>query len=222
MVWPIIVAAGSGFGGVGPSYEAGESQSIPGSRCLNSDITVRERTRRLARAGFPTVQGQDFSAVVIRYLECCPRPLCRERCLHMKKTERVRQVVAGAVSEGEIKEQTEKGWKLVALEWEREVEAAEEKLPVEVPFGLRVSPDTRRLEEDPDERETLVQMMELIVQEGSYSKIAQELNRRGFRTREGEKWTPISVFEMLPRLIEVGPHLFRSTEWERRKQLVAR
>src|SRR5215472_5530290 len=150
MVWPIIVAAGSGFGGVGPSYEAGESQSIPGSRCLNSDITVRERTRRLARAGFPTVQGQDFSAVSIRYLECCPRPLCRERCLHMKKTERVRQVVAGAVSEGEIKEQTEKGWKLVALEWEREVEAAEEKLPVEVPFGLRVSPDTRRLEVDSD------------------------------------------------------------------------
>jgi Recombinase len=140
----------------------------------------------------------------------------------MKKTERVRQVVPGVVSESEIKEQAEKGWKLVALEWEREIEAEEEKLPVEVPFGLRVSPDTQRLEEDPDERETLVQMMELIVQEGSYSKIALELNRRGFRTREGEKWTPISVFEMLPRLIEVGPHLFRSAEWDRRRQPVAR
>lgn len=140
----------------------------------------------------------------------------------MKKTERVRQVVPGVVSDSEIKEQVEKGWKLVALEWEREIEAEEEKLPVEVPFGLRVSPDTQRLEEDPDEREALVQMMELIVQEGSYSKIAQELNRRGFRTREGEKWTPISVFEMLPRLIEVGPHLFRSAEWERRRQPVAR
>jgi diaminopimelate decarboxylase len=119
----------------------------------------------------------------------------------MKKTERVRQVVPGVVSESEIKEQAEKGWKLVALEWEREIEAEEEKLPVEVPFGLRVSPDTQRLEEDPD---------------------AQELNRRGFRTREGEKWTPISVFEMLPRLIEVGPHLFRSAEWDRRRQPVAR
>ena len=140
----------------------------------------------------------------------------------MKKTERVRQAVAGSVSESEIKQQADKGWKLVALEWEREVEAEEERLPVEVPFGLRVSPDTQRLVEDPDEREILVQMMELIVQDGSYSKIALELNRRGFRTREGEKWTPISVFEMLPRLIEVGPHLFRSTEWERRKQPVAR
>jgi hypothetical protein len=141
----------------------------------------------------------------------------------MKKTERVRQAVAGMVSESEIKEQAEKGWKLVAIEWEREVEAPEEKLPGEVPFGLRVATDTQRLEENPDERETLFQMMELVVQEGSYSRIAVELNRRGLRTREGEKWTPISVFEMLPRLIEVGPHLFRSTEWERRKgQAVSR
>jgi hypothetical protein len=141
----------------------------------------------------------------------------------MKKTERVRQVVAGMVSESEIKAQAEKGWKLVAVEWEREVEAMEQKLPGPVPFGLRVAADTQRLEEDPDERETLFQMMELVVQEGSYSRIASELNRRGLRTREGEKWTPISVFEMLPRLIEVGPHLFRSTEWERRKgQAMAR
>jgi len=136
----------------------------------------------------------------------------------MKKTERVRQVVSGPVAETDLKQQVEKGWKLVALEWEREVESAEEPLPVEVPFGLRVSPDTQRLEEDPNERETLFQMMELIVQEGSYTRIATELNRRGCRTREGVRWTPVSVFEMLPRLIEVGPHLFRSEEWEKRKQ----
>jgi hypothetical protein len=136
----------------------------------------------------------------------------------MTKTERVRQVVEGLVSEADLTKQAEKGWKLVALEWEREVEAAEGPLPVEVPFGLRVAPETHRLEEDPKERETLFQMMELIVQEGSYSRIAEELNRRGFRTRQGVRWTPVSVFEMLPRLIEVGPHLFRSTEWEQRKQ----
>lgn len=136
----------------------------------------------------------------------------------MKKTERVRQAVSGEVAEADLKQQSEKGWKLVALEWEREVEIAEEPLPIDVPYGLRVVPDTQRLEEDPDERETLVQMMELIVQEGSYTRIAAELNRRGCRTREGGRWTPISVFEMLPRLIEVGPHLFRSSEWERRKQ----
>ena len=136
----------------------------------------------------------------------------------MKKTERVRQAVSGPLLEADLKQQAEKGWKLVALEWEREVEAAEEKLPPDVPYGLRVSPETQRLEEDPNERETLVQMMELLVQEGSYSRIAQELNRQGHRTREGARWTPISVFEMLPRLIEVGPHLFRSAEWEKRRQ----
>ena len=48
-------------------------------------------------------------------------------------------------------------------------------------------------------------MMELTIQDGPYSSIADELNRRGFRTREGVRWTPVSVFQMLPRLIEVGP-----------------
>ena len=136
----------------------------------------------------------------------------------MTKKERLRQAVAGAVSEADLKKQAEGGWKLVALEWEREVETVEEPLPVEVPFGLRIAPETQRLEEDPRERETLFQLMDLIVQEGSYSRIAEELNRRGCRTREGVRWTPVSVFEMLPRLIEVGPHLFQSSEWEQRKQ----
>jgi len=136
----------------------------------------------------------------------------------MKKTERVRQVVTGPMAEVDLKGQVEKGWKLVAIEWEREVETAEEQLPAEVPFGLRIAPETRRLEEDPGERETLFQLMELIVREGSYSRIADELNRRGYRTRQGRVWSPVSVFEMLPRLIEVGPHLFRSPEWETRRQ----
>ena len=135
----------------------------------------------------------------------------------MKKTERLRQVVSGPVAEADLKQQVEKGWKLVAIEWEREVEA-EEQLPAEVPFGLRVAPETQRLEEDPRERETLFQLMELIVREGSYSRIADELNRRGYRTRHVGVWSPVSVFEMLPRLIEVGPHLFRSPEWEKRRQ----
>jgi len=139
----------------------------------------------------------------------------------MKKTERLRQVVAGAPSAEDIKKQVAKGWKLVAIEWEREVESAQAPLPAEVPFGLRVAADTQRLEENPDEREILLQLMELIVQEGSYARVADEINRRGFRTRQGSVWTPISVFEMLPRLIEVGPHLFQSSEWQKRRQVPA-
>jgi hypothetical protein len=135
----------------------------------------------------------------------------------MKKTERVRQVVSGSLAEADVKEQTEKGWKLVAVEWEREVDAPDGQLPGDVPFGLRIAPDSLHLEEDPQEREVLVQLMELLVQEGSYGRVANEINLRGYRTRQGVPWTPVSVFEMLPRLIEVGPYLFRSSEWEKRK-----
>ncbi|HEV2397538.1 MAG TPA: recombinase family protein [Candidatus Sulfotelmatobacter sp.] len=140
----------------------------------------------------------------------------------MKKTERMRQPVSGSVAEADLKDPIEKGWKIVAIEWEREIDTPEDHLPGEIPFGLRLAPDAQRLEEDPLEREVLVQLMELVVQEGSYARIANEINQRGYRTREGTLWTPVSVFEMLPRLIEVGPHLFRSSEWAKRRQPVAR
>ncbi|SRR5581483_4030333 len=141
----------------------------------------------------------------------------------MKKTERMRQSVSGPLAEADIKDREEQGWKLVAVEWEREIETSDQQLPGDVPFGLRVSTDTQALVEDLDEREVLVELMDLlVVQEGSYSRVAAELNSRGHRTREGSLWTPISVFEMLPRLIEVGPYLFRSSEWTQRKQPVAR
>jgi hypothetical protein len=135
----------------------------------------------------------------------------------MKRLERVRQMVSGPLAEAELKQQTENGWKLVAVEWEREVESPDGQLPGEVPFGLRIAGDTQNLEEDPMEREVLVQLMDLLVQEGSYARVANEINRRGYRTRQGTPWSPVSVFEMLPRLIEVGPVLFRSAEWEKRK-----
>ena len=137
----------------------------------------------------------------------------------MKKTERMRQVIATPPGEIEFQQQIEKGWKLVAIEWEREVETADDSLPLEVPFGLRIAPENGQLEENPSEREILLQLMELMVQEGSYAHIAEEINRRGFRTRQGGRWNSISVFEMLPRLIEVGPSLFQSSEWQKRKRV---
>jgi hypothetical protein len=139
----------------------------------------------------------------------------------MNKTERMRQSVSGPLEAAALEQQTGKGWRLVALEWEREIETAEELLPGDVPFGLQVAADAQRLEENPEERELLYSLMELIVQEGSYARIAEEINRRGFRTRQGAKWSPVSVFEMLPRLIEVGPHVFQSPEWQKRRQHLA-
>ncbi len=143
----------------------------------------------------------------------------------MTKTERVRQDVSASFGPDDLRRQSEQGWKLVAVEWERELpeEAAEPGVPEEVPFGLQVAQDTPpRLEENPTEREVLFLMMELTIQDGPYSVIADELNRRGYRTRLGMKWTPVSVFQMLPRLIEVGPKIFATEEWQQRRQKLAK
>ena len=143
----------------------------------------------------------------------------------MAKVERVRQVLSSPFGAEELKNQTEQGWKIVAIEWEREIPGAAAQAATageEPPFGLQVSKETDQLEVNPTEREALFLMMELTVQEGPYSRIAEELNRRGFRTRHERKWTPVSVFQMLPRLIELGPRIFSSEEWqERRRRLKA-
>jgi hypothetical protein len=136
----------------------------------------------------------------------------------MARIERMRQEMPQSVGPDEIARQAELGWKLVAVEWERELPDSEAAAAAEdVPFGLRVAKDPPRLEEDPTEQEALFLMMELTVQDGPYSVIADELNRRGYRTREGFSWTPISVFQMLPRLIEVGPKIFATREWQQRR-----
>ena len=139
----------------------------------------------------------------------------------MTKVERIREVVTGSVDMDYVRRKTEAGWKLVAMEWRREVPGDESKEAVlieEIPYGLRVAADCSRLEEDPQERAVLVQMMELIVQDYSITLVSSELNKRGLRTRTGGYWTPVSVFNMLPRLIEVGPNIFSSDDWESRRE----
>jgi len=141
------------------------------------------------------------------------------------KVERVRQVLSSPFGADDLKAQAEQGWRIVAIEWEREIaeDLSQAATPgEEPPYGLQVSKQADQLEVNPTEREALFLMMELTVQEGPYSRIAEELNGRGFRTRQGHKWTPVSVFQMLPRLIEVGPRIFGTDEWqERRRKLKA-
>lgn len=140
----------------------------------------------------------------------------------MPRTERLRQPVSGPLDTDELHKLEEQGWKLIAVEWERNVpgeeQAAAQTATLEdPPFGLRVK-DSSTLEQDPSESEVLVAMMDLIIQDGPYSFIAQELNRKGYRTREGSQWTPVSVFQMLPRLIDAGPKIFSTAEWRRRQE----
>jgi Recombinase len=68
----------------------------------------------------------------------------------------------------------------------------------------------------------LSQMMDLVVQDFPFSSIASDLNEKGFRSRDGKLWNQVSVFQMLPRLIEIGPGLFSTTEWAARREKLAK
>ncbi len=137
----------------------------------------------------------------------------------MAKFERVRDFISAAPSADYFREKTADGWRLAAIEWERGVDTSP---PVdEVPFGLRVADGLQSWKNIPTRCRLLVLMMETIVHEdGPLSQAARVLNDRGFRTRDGQKWTPKALFYLLPRLIEVGPKLCTSEEWvERRKHI---
>jgi hypothetical protein len=140
--------------------------------------------------------------------------------------ERVRDVISGPLSSGIIQQRSAAGWQMVSIEWRRELPDTE--APTEggfsedIPYGLRISDDCKRLEVEPTEHQALVLMMELLVQDFSYSSIVSDLSEKGFRTRDGRPWSRVAVFNMMPRLIEVGPRMFSSEEWEKRRLKVAR
>ncbi len=148
----------------------------------------------------------------------------------MSDVERLRQPVNAFPSDEDILKRVKEGWRLVAVEWERPVTQPSktsqagapgtESKQIEVPFGLKVSDDCRYLEEDPLEMEVLTSSMELMISECPFTRIADELNRKGFRTRNGEEWTPVTVFNMLPRLIEVGPRIFPTEDWAERRRKI--
>jgi hypothetical protein len=143
----------------------------------------------------------------------------------MPRIERVRDVLKKPAEPGYFQRMESSGWKLVAVEWAREVEGAEHEfgeLADYVPYGLQVAGDCLHLEENPEEIEVLTVMMEVIVQDQPLSKVAEELNRRGFRTRQGWKWSQVSVFHLLPRLIEMGPRIFSGDEWAERRKILFR
>ena len=139
----------------------------------------------------------------------------------MAQVERIREDWQGPPTPDQIRRKAEAGWRPVAIVWERDNAGEMQFLrEVDVPYGLKVAPDAQHLEENPDEHQVLMLTMELIVQDKPLSQVAEELNKRRYRTRQGFTWNPASVFDLLPRLIEAGPRIFTSNEWvERRKRL---
>jgi hypothetical protein len=144
----------------------------------------------------------------------------------MAHFERVRDVISGPFSPSLMQQRSAAGWQLVSMEWRRELPGEEGPsdgaFNEEIPYGLRISDDCRRLEFDPRERLVLTQMMDLVVQDFPFSSIASDLNEKGFRTREGKPWNQVSVFNMIPRLIEIGPDLFSTADWAARRAKLRR
>jgi len=139
----------------------------------------------------------------------------------MAHYERIRDVVSGPFRSGIMQQRIAAGWQLVSLEWRREL--PEDEAPSggvfqdEIPYGLRISDDCMRLEADPEEAQAMRLMMELLVQDFSYSHVVSALNEGGFRRRDGSPWDRVAVFNMHPRLIEVAPRLFGTEAWKGRR-----
>lgn len=138
----------------------------------------------------------------------------------MKNVERIREALLGVPAPDYFHQRAFAGWKPVAMIWEREIEGARAGME-EVPYGLEIAGDS--LVENTSEKQILLLVMEGIVQDKRVSQIAAELNLQGHRTRSGLAWTAAQIFELLPRLVEVGPRVFPTDEWaERRHQIFAR
>ena len=132
-----------------------------------------------------------------------------------------REPVTGLPSIEYLRERIAAGWTLTALEWERETAAAAAEAPhwvEEIPYGLQVSTDCARLVDNPEETEVIVRALDMIVEDCPLSQVAHELNRRGLHTRDGNAWSPTALFNLLPRMIQVGPRLFATEAWMTRRQ----
>lgn len=132
----------------------------------------------------------------------------------MAKIERKHEVIDGTLTEDLLRSKAQDGWRALAVVWERTVEGEEEDTSTQaVPFGLRVAKDCLTLEPAVDEIKVMIHMLKMIVDDKGFAQIAAELNEAGFQTRRGGEWNQTSVFQMLPRLIEVAPSIYSSDDW---------
>ena len=137
----------------------------------------------------------------------------------MAKVERVREVLKSPPTAEFWREKTEKGWRPVAVEWERDAPQADPsgRLKEEVPYGLEVAADRMYLVENPTEIEIVRLLLAQIVNDQPLSAAAEELNRRGHRQRDGAHWTQVALFNMLPRVVELAPRIYSSEEWSEKR-----
>lgn len=132
---------------------------------------------------------------------------------------RLRDIVTEPLTMEYVNRRTEEGWVPAAVEWVKpeDVPAGHAQLLDQVPYGQRISSDCRHLMDDPIEMDTLYTIYEKVVAGWRPANIATELNQRGRLTRSGFAWTPNTVFDLMPRLIELGPKLQLRPDWPARR-----
>ncbi|QYR20442.1 recombinase family protein [Paenibacillus sp. sptzw28] len=75
----------------------------------------------------------------------------------------------------------------------------------EPPIGFRVNRETQRLEVDPELKHIPVLVFDLYVHKGwGTFKVAEYLNRQGFRTKKGNRWSRESVNKLIRNQAYIG------------------
>jgi hypothetical protein len=132
-------------------------------------------------------------------------------------SERLREERDELPTVAEVERREREGWRLSAVEWRREGDE-QATAAHELPYGLRVSEDGFSLAENAEEQEVLRTILAGLVADRPLGEIAADLEARGYRTRRGVIWSQASIFELLPRLVEAGPGIFRSPEWQQSRK----
>src|SRR6266436_297933 len=97
----------------------------------------------------------------------------------MKKMEWIREAVSVWPSSEYLKQRETAGWRMVAVEWEREVqvEAAPTSKELaageEIPYGTREDGECVHREENPTEMQVLNRPAAMVVQDHAYDHMAQ-------------------------------------------------
>ncbi len=138
----------------------------------------------------------------------------------MKRKECMRDTFPAPPSPEYWSNKANEGWKLVAAEWERDAGSAGSDSPwvEEIPYGMKVGSDCLHLVENPEEKDTLIFMLEMIVADKPFSEVAECVNARGFRARSGAKWTQVDIFNLTPRLVEVASRIYPTHDWSERRK----
>lgn len=127
---------------------------------------------------------------------------CRVGGAHAQK--RTRETVGNLANPVYLMERATAGWRL--RRWNGSAtfpRGSTNRAPgrKSCPTGCQISVDGARLVENPSEIKIVILSLDRVVEDCPLSQVSAELNRHGYRMRNGQPWTPIALFTLLPRMI---------------------